>query len=327
MEELVLATYLKALKDAFAESVANEELITLLYTGVAEPLGLLNKRGDPIACSKTQASYIMNRQNYGNAMKAIRAGASKEKVRDSIGAYFRKTIMKRIHAEKLQDLIVYLRRVIEEDRKIAEEKRSKLLFLSESDDKAEFLGRLFLYVVAQDNVLKEVRLRTQEEIDQYKRTPLKKLEVPAEVLEDERRYTDELLKLYGQLEGVDEFTEEDLERYPDDKENFDEQRAYYFLAEAVRRGTRDVYRDEVQFAELKDETYEGVIEVWDDHYLNGMKRLKKVLSVAANTPVARCWLSRETAWIGNSQKKGVCHFLVNDGRLKGWIKDDDGDTI
>lgn len=327
MEELVLATYVKALKEAFTENVANDELITLLYSSVAEPLGLLNRNGDPIDCSKTQASYIMNRQKGGNALKVIRAGAADEKVRTSIGTFFRKNIVIRIHEEKKEDLIVYLRRVLEEDRTIADEKRKGLLSLSKQEDKSEFLGRLYLYVVAQENVLKNVRLKTQDEIEQYKREPLKKLTVPTSLIDEERRYANELLKVYGQLEGKTAFEEDDLNSYPKYKENFDEQRSYYFLAEAVRRGTRDIYEDEVQFAELKDETFEGVKEIWEDDYPNGMKRLKKVLNAAAQTPVDRCWLSRETSWIGNSQKKGVCHFLVNDGRLKGWVRDDDRDSV
>ena len=217
----MLATYVKALKEAFTENVANDELITLLYTGVAEPLGLLNRNGDPIECSKTQASYIMNRQKNGNALKVIRAGAADEKVRNSIGTFFRKNIVIRIHEEKKEDLIVYLRRVLEEDRTIADEKRNELLSLSEQEDKSEFLGRLYLYVVAQENVLKNVRLKTQDEIEQYKREPLKKLSVPARLIDEERRYANELLKVYGQLEGKTDFEEDDLNSYPKYKENFE----------------------------------------------------------------------------------------------------------
>ena len=46
----------------------------------------------------------------------------------------------------------------------------------------------------------------------------------------------------------------------------------YFAAEAVRRGTRDIYSDESQFDVLKAETYEGVKEVWEDEYKNGYAR-------------------------------------------------------
>ena len=75
--------------------------------------------------------------------------------------------------------------------------------------------------------------------------------------------------------------------------------------------------------EVVNEMYEGVIEVWEENHKNGVEKLGKVMTQAVMTPVDRCWLNRDTDWIGNSQKKGVCHFLVNDQRLKGWVKKDD----
>lgn len=43
--------------------------------------------------------------------------------------------------------------------------------------------------------------------------------------------------------------------------------------------------------------------------------------------INQCVLSRKTNWIGNFQRKGVCHFLVNDGTIEGWVRDDDGQTV
>ncbi|MCC8066953.1 MAG: hypothetical protein LIO94_07615, partial [Clostridiales bacterium] len=95
--------------------------------------------------------------------------------------------------------------------------------------------------------------------------------------------------------------------------------------EAVRRGTRDIYNNrEDQCIYLRDEIYEGVKEVWEEQYKDGKTRLRKVMSQACNTNVDGCWLTKETAWIGNPQRKGVCHFLVNEDRLNGWVRDDDG---
>lgn len=72
---------------------------------------------------------------------------------------------------------------------------------------------------------------------------------------------------------------------------------------------------------------EGVREVWEEDYKNGMTRLRKVLTQAGLVPVAQCWLSKDTYWIGIPQKKDVCHFLVKDGSLEGWVRDDDGQAI
>lgn len=58
----------------------------------------------------------------------------------------------------------------------------------------------------------------------------------------------------------------------------------------------------------------------DDYQLN----VRKCVSA---TRVDKCWLSRDTDWVGNPQKKGVCHFLVKEGKLDGWVRDDDEQTI
>lgn len=120
-----------------------------------------------------------------------------------------------------------------------------------------------------------------------------------------------------------------LDTYPAHKENFSNQRKYYFAAEAVRRGTRDLYgtKEKDQFEVLKDEMYEGVTEVWEDEAKNGLARMRKVMAQATKTSLDKCRICRDTEWVGNSQRKGVCHFLVGENRLKGWVRDDDEQAI
>lgn len=145
----------------------------------------------------------------------------------------------------------------------------------------------------------------------------------------EGSYTDALLAAYGQVEGIKHFTIDMLDAYPAHKENFSNQRKYYFAAEAVRRGIRDLYgtKEKDQFEVLKDEMYEGVTEVWEDEAKNGLARMRKVMAQATKTSLDKCRICRETEWIGNSQRKGVCHFLVGENRLKGWVREDDEQAI
>ena len=200
MDELVLATYMFELKNAFQETISDPDLLELLYDGVADPLGLLNQNKQTISVSPAQASLIVNRRKYGNALKVIRNGASKDEVRASIEGYFKKHIVPRLHKEKTADLLEHLRRIIELDREIAESRRTELLSIADEKTLAKFLGYIYLYVVSRDNVLKEIRLKTAEEIEEYKKHPLRRLAVPAEVIEEEKKYTDAILAIYAQLE-------------------------------------------------------------------------------------------------------------------------------
>lgn len=153
--------------------------------------------------------------------------------------------------------------------------------------------------------------------------PLKTLAPPQEVAEQEIPYVTELLAAYGEAEGVDGFTKDTLKRHEDKYgEHFSRQRKDFYAAESVRQGTREAYgdTDPDQFSVLKEETYDGVVDVWEQDHPSGFIRLNKVLVQAAQIRIDRCWLCRDTDWIGNSQKKGVCHILVNDGKIKGWVR-------
>jgi hypothetical protein len=155
---------------------------------------------------------------------------------------------------------------------------------------------------------------------------LKNIAPPEEVAEQEILYIKKLMDVYREAEGIAEFSRDTLKQY-DSKygEHFKRQRKDFYAAESVRQGTRETYgeTDPDQFEVLKEETYDGVIDVWEQYYSNGLVRLNTVLAQAAQIRIDRCWLCRDTDWIGNSQKKGVCHILANDDKIKRWVNTDE----
>ena len=136
-------------------------------------------------------------------------------------------------------------------------------------------------------------------------------------------YVEALLEAYADAEGLSELSKDELGSYHKYKKNFQRQRKDYYAAESVRRGTCEAFgnADPDQFETLKNETYDGIVDIHEQDYDNGFDRLGAVMTQAAITPISKCTL-RETDWIGNSEKKGVCHFLVNDGRIK-WVDGDE----
>ena len=323
MNELVFSTVLKELKTSWKDSIiADPDLIELLYDAVAEPAGLVNKEGDAITVSKGQASKIVNRQKGGNPLKAIRDHSSDKEVLDNIDTYFEINVVKRLLPGDEDDLIHRFMQIIEGDSLISLESKAEFQKIAQKNTLAKFLASVYLHSLKRDNVLLDKKF-TDKGLEDYKRHPLSTIPIPQKPETYEQGYARALFDAYGQVENIMGFTEELLNIHPKYQQHFSEQRSYYFAAEAVRRGTRDIYSEESQFEILKEETYEGVKEVWEEQYKNGITRLRKVMTQASNTRVDRCWLSRDTDWIGNPQKKGVCHFLVNEKRLKGWVRDDD----
>ena len=90
LSELVFATYLKELKNAWAEEIADPDLINLLYDAVSEPMELVNKENGMITTEKSAASKIVNRQKGGNALKVIRTNSNKIKCASPLNNILRK---------------------------------------------------------------------------------------------------------------------------------------------------------------------------------------------------------------------------------------------
>lgn len=325
MKELVFATVLAELKASWGETIADPDLINLLYDAISMPVGLTNRKGDPITVSKGTASKIMNRQTGGNAHRSIRSKSTDYRVAASIEEYFRINIVKRLLKGSEDDLIHRLSETINEDSNMSATKKQELLALAQKNTLTLFLASVYLYSLSRDNVssdgsgAKPITATAELEV----------IPLPTGITGVEGSYTDALLAAYGQVEGIKNFTVDMLDTYPAHKENFSNQRKYYFAAEAVRRGTRDLYgtKEKDQFEILKEEMYEGVTEVWEDEARNGLARMRKVMAQATKTSLDRCRICRDTEWVGNSQRKGVCHFLVGENRLKGWVRDDDEQAI
>lgn len=74
-----------------------------------------------------------------------------------------------------------------------------------------------------------------------------------------------------------------------------------------------------QFSVLKSEMYAGVRNTAMKRYDDGFERMLNVMERAIATSVNQYILSRSPYWINNRIKQGVCHFLVNDGKLR-WVK-------
>jgi len=323
LRELVLATVLAEIKNTFKDDIDDPNLIELLYAAITEPLGLPR-----VSVSKGTASLIVNRQPKGKAHKVIRNNSQDDRVKATIGKYFETNVIKHFLPGMEDEVIFHLRGVIKEDSNISDAKRFELQQLGKKETFAEFLGQVYLYSLTRDNVLSpEAKQLLQQELENYKKNPLQKVDIPENIITEERAYTTALIAVYAQELNDSSITIENLYEHEKESKHLAEQRKYYFAAEAVRRGTRDIYKKEDQFDVLKEEIYEGVKEVWEESYSGGIVRLRNVLKQAGATQPDRCWLYRDTDWLGIPQKKGVCHFLVNDGSIEGWVRDDDEKSV
>lgn len=145
--------------------------------------------------------------------------------------------------------------------------------------------------------------------------------VPKVATQDEQTYINELFQAYGDAEGMTAFSMDDLLSFPDYSDDLDDRRIDFYAAETIRRGVLELGSGSLtgQFDVLKDETYAGVKDTAKRIHPNGYERMLAVMEQAVIAPVTDYILSASPYWISGKIKKGVCHHLVNDGKLT-WIR-------
>ena len=106
--------------------------------------------------------------------------------------------------------------------------------------------------------------------------------------------------------------------------HLERQRQAYFDAKSIERSVRDAFVDgERQFDALKDGAYDGIEMVYfDENHETGYDRLQEVLKKITSTELTKSNLINIKGFITNKTRKGVCHILVDDARIKSWVNTD-----
>lgn len=137
-------------------------------------------------------------------------------------------------------------------------------------------------------------------------------------------YVIELLKVYSKLSGTNIPTVKELKTHPKYEKHFNEQSKCYYSAEAMKRAVRDLFIDgEEHFKILKDEIYNSIYETYIDFTLDdGYERLKNVLEIVTKANLNSSILLNIKGLVTIKERKGICHILVNEGRIKSWVEVD-----
>jgi len=324
--QLDFGTFAKALKLSFAEDVADTALIELIYSCVLDP------KKNKISVRKDTASYIMNHQKGGNPRQDVTKSGGKMSVKTLV-SNFQARIIPNINDINIIGLINFFSALIKNDNKL-EPHREKLLGLASEEKLPEFLAMVFKHSLNVQNIyenqtaskFKSKKIINQGSLLELAKTRLPDPDVPEEPTEIEQAYVSALMAVWAQKHGRNYFNKNMLKDYPQDDEFHEEQRRYFYAAEEVRHAVREI-DDGTDFQELKDEIYEGIKENWQDAYPSGEKRLREVLKEVTKVILHGCRLERETELVKNPVRKGVCHFLVNDGKISGWVRKDDGQSV
>lgn len=106
--------------------------------------------------------------------------------------------------------------------------------------------------------------------------------------------------------------------------HFSSQRRAFYQAEFVKHVARETFADgDGQFAALKEDAYAGIEDTYYDDYATGYNRLKAVLERITTISLTKSALMNIVGLVGNLEKKGICHILVNDETIKSWVNIDE----
>ena len=149
--------------------------------------------------------------------------------------------------------------------------------------------------------------------------------VPDDVGKHELDYIRALYEAYAQKLNRETFTADDIPSLPKRyAQNYKEQRMAYYSAVSIERSVRDIFDDgEDEFDRLKEDAWHGINTTYWKDYEDGYTRLNAVLEKITSTTLDSSVLSQMRTLIGNLEKKGICHILVNDGVIESWVNVDE----
>jgi hypothetical protein len=309
--------------------------MTKIATNLFEPIinmpYVLNQKGNPyhIDAKQAKAWYDQSKEIPG-AIKSVVGNAD---VIDATINHFSENILDTL-INPLQESEMYSKmRILIRDSDLQENIKEELLQLYSDGDNADFLAKSFLYSIVGDNlkqdpdtsivpIAEDIRIFKELVKKNHKKPVI--ITPPNEIEDHEIGYVSELYKVYGEKTGEEYARPEDLQSHPKLVRNFNNQRKSYYSAETIRRELRDtITLDESDsFDILKDEMYDGVIETCDRDFEKGYDRMTSVLEHATQVSISHNLEDRLLDWVGAGEKKGICHMLVNDERIK-WMEDDE----
>ena len=309
--------------------------MTMIATNLFKPIidkpYVVNQKTNPYHIDSKQAKAWYNQTK--DIPRAIKSVTGKQDIINTTIDYFSDKILDEL-INPLKESEMYSNFIeLIKDSNLSNEVKDELLQLYYDGETAEFLAKAFLYSIVGDNLKLDPDV-TISSVDQdirifkeiVKKNHKKPVSItpPEEIEEHEIGYVSELYKVYGEKTGEEYVRPKDLQSQPKLARNFNNQRKSYYSAETIRRELRDTITldENDSFDVLKDEMYEGVIETCDRDFDTGYDRMTSVLEHATQVPISHNLEDRLLDWVGAGEKKGVCHMLVNDKRLK-WLEDDE----
>jgi len=248
----------------------------------------------------------------------IKEIAERDETRLIVANYFEKYLIPNIVKDALSIVVDAVDAIVQADKALGKHKPKTLKEASKRSSPADYLARVFLIAVTVGTNKKTIEPKPKPADENQ---PLNLTSPPDEVAPIEMLYVKKCMEAYGSAANMMEFSKELFPQFKAYEKHFKRQRKDFYIAESVRRNTRDVYGEAEpdHFNALKKDIYSGIVDKYEEEYDDGLKRMSAVLQKATETGVGATWLNERYECVIGDTKKGVCHILANEDTIKSWV--------
>lgn len=260
----------------------------------------------------------------------IRKAAKDYKIAAKVDYDFEDACYDLVDEEKFDDVQNKLVSLINSDTNLNSSEKKKILSIR-SGDLLSIGPAVLLYSLQNNNNTKPKAKKAKkpatiegtldalkELIDKFPKPVA--IEVPEEISVTEMVYVSAILEAFAEDAGVSVISQGELiskAEYSKYKDKLDRYRMDYYKAESIKESLKDTKLESENglFEKLEDETYDSIIDKVEDDYSNSYERMKNVLQHVTTVELSSL-LARVPGLVGGAQRKGLCHILVNEERIK-----------
>ena len=306
-----------SIKNSLASNDSDEFIVNELITPIVEKYNLKNKNNEPFYLEKSRISRLLSGSE--EVPKALHTTAgSMTDFSFMIGHI--ETFLLKIKVGFESILVNELKLQISSSTVLTQDIKDSLIESYASEGLPYFISNCLVWTLKIPNKI----TFTSDGLESRESSLSKRLpdpDIPSTISEVEKNqpYILKLLEAFSDSENVN-INFDNLNKYGKYNRSFSRNRKAYYAAEDVNRRVRDIYPEdeENQFDVLKEETYQGIIDVWDQDYESGFERLNGVLEHSTKISLSTCKLVTDTKWITTSKKRRL-PFSAEEGSIEGWI--------
>ena len=235
-----------------------------------------------------------------------------------------------IFEDNYVDLATELLNLLENDEFISKELKEEIQEI-DINDPYTIVAKVFIYALKNNNdrnyvATPKIEKRTINDTiksinDLFEKLPEKVvLDIPSDVTDQELNYVREILDAISERTGVSLSVPSDLKSNPALKKYsdlFDRSRREYYAAEGIRESLKDtgLMDEKNEFEVLKNEAHDAVVDLFVDYtYSDSLECMIKVLNHITHVEL-RSLIATIPGWVQVSEKKGLCHILVNEKEM------------